>query len=132
VLPTAPDPHGIGGAASRLSGGARKHGRAALAVLGVVLEDGEQVEQVLVGTYHGVDGAAALVADAVVLVNGREWEPEVRRLPTGGLTVQGLQDGRAASLSFTAAGGQDSFEGVGDTELAVEFANRIRQRSPGG
>ncbi len=131
-MPTAPDPHGIGGAASRLSGGARKHGRAALAVLGVVLEEGERVEQILVGTYHGVEGAAALVADAVVLVNSREWEPEVRRLSTAGLAVQGVQDGRSASLSFTAADGQDSFEGVGDTELAVEFANRVRQRNAGG
>jgi hypothetical protein len=103
-----------------------------LAVLGVVLGDGELVEQVVVGKYHGLDGAAALVADAVVLVNGREWEPEVRRLPTAGLTVQGLQDGRHASLAFTSTEGQDSIEGIGDTQLAVELANRVRQRNPGG
>jgi hypothetical protein len=116
----------------RLSGGARKSGKAALAVLNVVLEEGEQVEQVLVGKYRAVDGAAALVPGAVVLVNAREWDPEVTRLSTDGLTVQGLQDGRSASLSFMAGTDEDGFQGVADTALAVEFANRIRQRNTGG
>ncbi len=126
------DPHGLGAAAGRLSGGARKNGRAALAVLSVVLEESDVVEQVLVGTYHGVDGAAALVTGNLVLVNAREWQPEVVRVSVIGLGVQGVQDGRTASLHFTSGATQDRFEGVGDTALAVEFANRIRQRAAGG
>ena len=128
----APDPHGLGASALRLSGGARKNGRAALAVLSVVLEEGEMVEEVLVGKYLGIDGAAALVTGYLVLVNAREWQPEVVRVPVVGLGVQGMQDGRTASLHFTSGATEDRFEGVSDTALAVEFANRIRQRAAGG
>ena len=131
-LAGGPDPHGLGAAASRLSGGARKNGRAALAVLSVVLEDADVVEQVLVGTYHGVDGAAALASGNLVLVNVREWQPEVVRVSLVGMGVQGTQDGRKATLAFTSGATQDRFDEVGDTALAVEFANRIRQRATGG
>jgi hypothetical protein len=116
-------------AAARLSGGARRHGKVPLALLTVLLDEGTAVEQVLVGQFHGLDAAAALVGDEVILVNGREWEPEVVRIPVGpGLQVQGLQDGRTASLSFLTAGEQHALERVADTALAVEFANRVRQR----
>lgn len=101
-------------------------------MLSVALEDGDQVEQVLVGKYHGVEGAAAIVAGHLVLVNAREWQPEVVRVALAGMGVQGMQDGRMASLGFTSGATQDSFEGVSDTALAVEFANRIRQRAAGG
>jgi hypothetical protein len=37
-----------------------------------------------------------------------------------------------ASLQFTRGQTSDGFSGVGDTELAVEFANRIRQHAAGG
>ena len=128
----APDPFGVGASALRLSGGSRKHGRAALAVLTAVLDEGDQVEQVLVGTYHGIEGAAAVVNGDLLLVNAREWQPEVVRVPLAGMVVQGLADGRRASLQFQVGETSDSFEGVADTELAVEFANRIRARAAGG
>jgi hypothetical protein len=118
-------------AASRLSGGSRKNGRAALAVLSLALQDGDVVEQVLVGQYHGVEGAAAVLATDLVLVNAREWQPEVVRVALAGMGVQGMADGRKASLTFTSGATQDSFAGVSDTDLAVEFANRIRQKAAG-
>jgi hypothetical protein len=126
------DPYGLGASVNRLSGGARKHGKAALAVLGAVMDEGDQVEQVLVGRYHGVDGAAALVSGDLLLVNVREWQPEVVRVPLAGMGVQGLADGRMASLEFRSGETSDRFEGVSDTDLAVEFANRIRQHAAGG
>ncbi len=119
-------------AASRLSGGSRKNGRAALAVLSLALQDGDVVEQVLVGQYHGVEGAAAVLATDLVLVNTREWQPEVVRVTLAGMGVQGTADGRRASLAFTSGATQDSFAGVSDTDLAVEFANRVRQKAAGG
>jgi hypothetical protein len=128
----APDPFGVGAAALRLSGGARRHGKTALAILTAVLEEGDQVEQVLVGRYHNVEGAAALLSGDLVLVNAREWQPEVVRVAVAGMGVQGLADGRNASLQFTSGSTSDSFEGVADTPLAVEFANRIRQKAAGG
>jgi hypothetical protein len=36
-----------------------------------------------------------------------------------------------ASLQFQSGSTTDTFEGVADTDLAVEFANRIRQHAAG-
>ena len=96
-----------------------------------MLREGDQVEQVLVGHYHQVDGAAAVVSGDLLLVNVREWQPEVVRVALAGMGVQGLSDGRHATLNFQSGDTSDSFEGVADTELAVEFANRIRQHAGG-
>jgi hypothetical protein len=126
------DPFGLGAAAMRLSGGSRKKGKSALAVLSAVLKEGDQVEQVLVGTYHSVEGAAAVVSGDLLLVNTREWQPEVVRVTLAGMGVQGLADGRNASLTFQSGATSDTFAGVSDAELAVEFANRIRARAAGG
>ncbi len=126
------DPFGLGAAATRLSGGSRKKGKSALAVLSAVLKEGDQVEQVLVGTYHSVEGAAAVVSGDLLLVNTREWQPEVVRVTLAGMGVQGLADGRNASLTFQSGATSDTFAGVSDAELAVEFANRIRARAAGG
>jgi hypothetical protein len=104
----------------------------ALAVLSAVMKEGDVVEQVLVGQYHGVEGAAAIVGNDLLLVNAREWEPEVVRVGMSGMGVQGLAEGRMASLQFTSGQTSDGFGGVGDTELAVEFANRIRQHAAAG
>jgi hypothetical protein len=128
----APDPYGLGQAAVRLSAGSRKKGRAALAVLSAVLKEGEVVEQVLVGTYHNTEGAAALVGNDLLLVNTREWQPEVVRVSMSGMGVQGLAEGKQASLQFTSGATSDGFGGIGDTQLAMEFANRIRQHAAGG
>jgi hypothetical protein len=117
----------------RLSAGARRHGKVALAVLSAVLGDDEQIEQVVVGRYHGIEAVGALVARGdVVVVNSREWDPEVVRIPVPGLQVQGVQDGRTATLTFVAEGGQHVLDQIGDPALAVELANRIRGRAAGG
>ena len=100
-------------------------------MLSVVLQEGDVVEQVLVGKYHGVDGAVAITAQDLVLVNAREWQPEVVRVALAGMVVQGTQEGRHARLGFESGGTHDSFEGVSDTALAVEFANRIRHKAAG-
>jgi hypothetical protein len=126
------DTHAIGASALRLASGSRRNGKVGLAVLSAVLGEGEQVEQVLVGKLHGVDGACALVGGEVVLVNGRVWDPEVMRLPVAGLQVQGVQDGRSATLTFVGGAAQEVFDRIADSALAVEFANRVRQRAAGG
>jgi hypothetical protein len=97
-----------------------------------VLKDGDVVEQVLTGTYHGFEGAAAIVGNDLLLVNIREWEPEVVRVGMAGMGVQGLAEGKKASLQFTSGQTSDGFSGVADGDLAVEFANRIRQHAAGG
>jgi hypothetical protein len=101
-------------------------------VLSAVLKEGDVIEQVLVGMYHNVEGAAALVNGDLLLVNVREWQPEVVRVTLAGMGVQGLAEGKMASLQFQSGATQDGFAGVGDTDLAVEFANRIRQHAAAG
>jgi hypothetical protein len=123
------DPHGIGQAVSRLSSGAKRGGKIAFAVLGAVLEPDDVVEIVVQGRLHGVPGAAALVGAKLVLVNERQWKPDVVVLTIGNaLQVQGWQDERTASVLLTVGGQQEVVERIPDRLLAVEFAQRIRER----
>src|SRR5262249_35759616 len=75
--PAAPDPHGIGAAVARLSGNGRRAGRVPLVLLAALLGDGDTVAVLVVGRFRGEGGAAALVGDRVVLVNERQWKPDV-------------------------------------------------------
>ncbi|HEX6424605.1 MAG TPA: hypothetical protein VFZ79_14075 [Acidimicrobiales bacterium] len=123
----AVDPHGVGMAAARLTGGARRAGKVALAVLASALGEGDVVAVVVQGRFRGVAGVAALVEGRVVLVNDRQWKPEVVELPVDGeLVVQGWQDERTASLTFLSGDRHEVIERIADRGLAIELAQRVR------
>ena len=130
--PGVTDPHGLGAAVSRLSGSSRKHGHAAFMVLARVLEEGEQVSVVTSCRFRGAPAALALSDRRLLVVNAREWEPDV--LPIGlepGLTVQGWQDERHAALVFTRDGHELVVDQIGDRAMAQEIAVGVRARVGG-
>jgi hypothetical protein len=121
------DPHGLGLSVSRMSGGARRAGKVALAVLSAVLDEGDVVAVVVQGRLRGHAAVAALVDGKVVLVSDRQWKPEVIVLPVDGeLSVRGWQDQRTASLTFVLADRNEVIERIGDRALAIELAQRVR------
>ena len=125
--PQSHDPHGIGAAATRLGGGPRRAGKVALAVLGAVLDEGDTVTMVVQGGVRGHAGVAALLPDKVVLVNERQWKPDVVVLPVDpSLAVQGWQDERSAALTFIVEDRHEVVERILDRGLAIEMAHRIR------
>ena len=130
--PGVTDPHGLGAAVSRLSGSSRKHGHAAFMVLAHVLDEGEQVVVVTSCRFRGAPAALALSDRRLLVVNAREWEPDV--LPVGlepGLTVQGWQDERHAALVFTRDGHELVVDQIGDRAMAQEIAAGVRSKVGG-
>lgn len=130
--PGLTDPHGIGAAVGRLSGGARKAGHAAFLVLSHVLDEGEMVLSLTACRFRGAVGALALTDQRLLVVNAREWEPDV--LPIGlepGLTVQGWSDERRAALVFTRDGHELVVDQIADPALAQEIASGVRSRVDG-
>jgi hypothetical protein len=127
--PQIPDPHGVGNALSRISPAAQYAGRPAATVLAAVLEDGDVVDLLIQGQLRGLPGVAALVGPKLVMVNAREWEPEVVSLPiTATLQVQGMQQTNLATLVFTDGETQEMVDQIGDAQLAVAMAERVRAR----
>lgn len=66
-----------------------------------------------------------------MLVNDREWQPKVVPLElSSDLTVQGLQDGKNASLQLQSPGQvRISVERIADVALAQDMAGAIRARA---
>jgi hypothetical protein len=129
-MPQVYDPHAIGLAAGRLGSGARRTGKIALAVLGAALGEGDAVEILAQGRFRHAAGVVALVGGKVVLVNDRQWKPDVVVLPVGAeLQVHGWQDDRSASLTFVFPEGQEVVDTIFDRPLAIELAQRIRDRA---
>jgi hypothetical protein len=121
------DPHGLGLSVSRLGGGGRRAGKVALAVLANVLEPGDVVAVVVQGRFRGESGVAALVEGKVVLVNDRQWKPDVVVIPVDAdLIVHGWQDERTAALTFVSGDRHEVIERIGDRGLAIELAQRVR------
>jgi hypothetical protein len=121
------DPHGLGMAAARLGGGARRSGKVALAVLATSLAEGEVVAVVVQGRFRGESAVAALVDGKVVVANDRQWKPDVVTLVVDGdLVVHGWQDDRTATLTFSVGDRHEVIERIGDRGLAIEMAQRIR------
>ncbi|HKY65102.1 MAG TPA: hypothetical protein VJM49_01970, partial [Acidimicrobiales bacterium] len=132
--PGAPvvDPHGLGLAAMRLGGGARRSGKVALAVLATVLGEGDLVAVVVQGRFRGEPAVAALVDRRVVVANDRQWKPDVVEIPVDAdLVVHGWQDDRTAALTFVRGDITEVVERIGDRGLAVEMAHRIRHAQGG-
>jgi hypothetical protein len=127
------DPHGIGVAMGRLGGNGRRAGRVALAVLAASLEPGENVVVLAQGQFRGAAGVVALVPGRVLLVNDRQWKPDVVSLAVDpALAVHGWQDDRSASLTFVAGDRHEVVSRILDRGLAIELAQRVREQAGSG
>jgi hypothetical protein len=125
--PSPGDPHAVGAALQRLSGRARKAGRAAFLVVAAGLDEGEAVQSVLQGRFRDVDGVCAVTAGRIVLANSREWDPEVVSMPiTSTLVVQGWQDENVATLVFTDGDVSHTLDRIPDRQVAIEMAQLVR------
>ena len=125
----ASDPHRIGVAVGGLGMFAKRAGRACFAVVGALLEDGELVDVLVQGRFNGEDGVAVATDRRVLLVNDREWKPDVVALPyLRGMVVKGWQDDRSASLIFEFEGATVTIEQIGERELAQRLAAVVRAR----
>ncbi len=123
------DPFGLAPASLRLSPGAFRNGRVALAILSVLLHEGEQVELVVQGRYQNHAGVVALTDRRVLLVNDHDWVPDIRDLAIdAGLVVQGWQDDDSAALVFIADGRSITIDLIENHELAHELAQKVRER----
>ena len=126
------DPAGLGPAVSRMVSSARKAGRAALAVVSVELQEGEKVQTVAQGRYLGANGVLVLTDMRLLVVNDREWQPDVTTVELDpGLVVKGWQDDRRAALVFERAGEQMVIDQIADRDLAQELASGVRDRTGG-
>jgi hypothetical protein len=127
--PGIEDPHGIGPAIGRLGIIARRSAKVPVAILSAALQEGDSVEMLVQGRFRGFTAVGAFVGGAVVLVNDRQWKPDVVRVElTPELLVQGWQDDRTASLTFVTPGGHEVLDGIDNRPLAVELAQRVRER----
>ncbi len=131
--PVVNDPHGLGIALGRLGGGPRRGSKAAAAALGVLLGEGEVVEGLVAGQVYGANAVGALTNQRFIVVNDREFKPDVIELPVDAdTTVQGWQDDRNAALLVQGSGGQSAqIERIADRPLAMEMAQRLRARAAG-
>jgi hypothetical protein len=114
---------------NRLGSAAKRAGKVSFAVLTAMLDPDDMAEIVIQGRIHGVPGAAALVGSKIVLVNERFWKPEVIVVELDATTqVQGWQDDRTATVMISDPEHREVVERVPDRLLAVEFAQRVRDR----
>jgi hypothetical protein len=128
--PAVPDPHGIGQAVGWLGSGSKRAGKPAFPVLAAILAPGDVVELLVQGAVFGQPGVMALVGDRVVLVNAREWKPDVVTLAiTPSLLVQGLSHRNMASLHLVDGGIHHVVDQIRDQQLAVAMADQVRARA---
>jgi hypothetical protein len=126
------DPAGLGAAVGRMVNSARKAGRAALAVVSIELQEGEKVQVVAQGRYLGANGVLALTDRRLLVVNDREWQPDITTVELApGLVVKGWQDERQAALVFERDGYQMVVDQIADRDLAQELAKGVRDRTGG-
>ena len=96
----------------------------------MLLEDGERVEQLVGGRYLGESAVGLLTDRRFLVVNDREWRPDVRSIPVDpSVHVQGYGDDKSASLTFSGVGEPLTIESISDTALAREMAQRVRMRT---
>jgi len=125
---TGNDPNGLGIAVSRLN--VRRQEMSVFAIASVVLEDGEKVEVAVFGRYQGVEGAAILTDQRLLLMNAAAWKPTIDEVPiVADLSVEGISDGRVASLLITSGRTTSTLDQIRDTAIAQEFAHRLRARA---
>ncbi len=127
--PGTTDSHGLGAAVSQLGGGSRRSGRIAFLVMASTLNPDERVEILGQCRYLGCDGAIAITDRRLLIVNSREWDPDIESIEIGsGLEVQGWQDQRHAALVFTHPGGSVLVDRISELPIAKLLADRVRSR----
>ena len=130
--PVVNDPAGLGTALSRLGSGGRKGAKAAANAAAVLLRNGEIVECIAQGQFFGANGVVLLTNQRLLVVNDREFRPDVVEFTVdGALTVQGWADDRAAALLIQRNELTAQVERIGDKAIAQELAQRIRARAAG-
>lgn len=136
VAPQVNDPHAVGLQASRLGSGARRAGRLALGIASALLDDSEVVDVLVQGRFLGSPGVVLVTSSRVLVVNDAQWKPAVRSIPlVNGVTVQGWQDERVATLVIRHGDEDTTVDRITDRLIARELANKIRSRVsevPGG
>lgn len=101
-------------------------------VLARVLEEDEKIAVVASCRFLGAPAALALSDRRLLVVNAREWEPDI--VPVAlepGLTVQGWQDERHAALVFARGGHEIVVDRISDRAMAQEIASGVRARVGG-
>jgi hypothetical protein len=127
------DPHGLAPAIERMGFNAKRGGKVVFGIVSALLREGEAIECMVRGNYLGRAGVAVLTDQRLLLVNDNEWKPDTAEFTLDpGVTVQGWQDEKTASLIFNhPAGWQAAIEKVSEREVAQEMAQRIRARVGG-
>ncbi len=125
------DPSGLGAAYNQMGMFTKRSSRIAVGVLGVVLDAGEMIEVLVAGRYRGNDGVVALTDRRLVVVNDREWRPDVEELViVPGTTIQGWQDDRSAAVVIQAPSGATiTIDQINEREHAQRLAAAIRARA---
>jgi len=96
----------------------------------VLLDEGEVVEGLVAGQLFGANALAALTNQRYVVVNDREFKPDVIEITVDAeCTVQGWQDDRTAALLVQSGGKSAQVERIADRPLAMELAQRLRARA---
>ncbi len=128
--PGLTDTAGLGAAIGQLGNASRKLGKSAFMVLACRLDADEQVELLVQGRFLGAAGVMALTDRRLLIVNAREWNPDV--MPVGlepGLTVKGWQDGGSAALVLARDGHELVIDRIGDLDVVQQMVSQIRSRS---
>ena len=127
------DPNALGVAADRLGSNGAKLAKTAIAIASAQIAEGDVVEAVVAGKLEGNGAVLVLSGQGLLLVDDRRWRPVVERIVVEpGLTVEGWQDDRTASLTLRSGGRQLLLDQIPDRPLAVEMAQRIRYRTGEG
>lgn len=125
-----PDPHRIGTHVAGLDDKAAESGRGALAVLSVVLREGETVADLAVGRFEDAAAVVALTDQRLLLTSDRAHKADAIEFPlTDDLQVTGWQDANRATL--TIADGSDSvtLDDIVDRLSAQRLAASVEART---
>jgi hypothetical protein len=126
------DPHRIGQQVGALGMFSRRSGKAAILVIASQLDEDELVEVLVSGRFRGEDGVAVVTQRRLILANDREWKPDVVEVALSpGLSVQGWQDDKTASLVFQRQGLAVTIDQIGEREMAQRMAAVVRARVAG-
>lgn len=124
------DPHGFGAPFERLGTSARRSSRGACVIAGALLGEGETVEALVAGRVYAHDGAVVLTTHRLLLLNDREFKPEMVEIPLdSNLSVEGWQDDRMASLTFSSGGFTITVDSIRDRDIAQGMARAVRMRT---
>jgi hypothetical protein len=114
----------------RLAGPSRRAASRPALVAAHHLAPGEVIEFVLACRYLGAEAVAVLTAQRLLLVNAREWKPEITEIvDLRGMQVEGWVDRRAATIRLTLGRDVHVIDRIPDTDLAGQFTSTLRARA---